>query len=118
MRSKYLITNNIGYVYAISNKDMPGILKIGYTLKTPSERLKVANISNTWKPPSLYEIAIAKRVLNPEIKERKIHQILSKYTERINHRREFFRVSLVEVKCLFDIMDGDDWAHIKELGAK
>ena len=48
-----------GYIYCISNLDiMPNIYKVGVTLRSPLERLKEANSSDTWKIPS-YKIEFA-----------------------------------------------------------
>jgi hypothetical protein len=102
-----------GYVYCFSNPSMEGILKIGMTERTPDIRLKEANTPDTWKPPLPYICEIAKKVYNPKEKESIIHKLLSQYTERINPRREFFRVSIEEVKTFFDLMDGELW-EIKE----
>ena len=99
----------IGYLYCFSNPSMPGILKIGMTERTPEVRLKEANSSDTWRPPTPYIIEFAKRVMCPKEKETILHTILSKYTERIHQNREFFRVSVEEVKKLFDLIDGEDY---------
>lgn len=98
-----------GYIYCFSNFSMNGILKIGMTERTPEIRLKEANMSDTWRPPTHYKIEFAKKVNNPKEKEKTLHILLSQYTERINPKREFFRVSLEEVKTFFDLMDGDFW---------
>ena len=96
-----------GYLYCFSNQSMPGILKVGMTERTPEIRLNEANSSDTWRPPTPYKFEFAKKVYNPKQKERTLHMLLSKYTERINLRREFFRVSLEEVNTFFDLMDGE-----------
>lgn len=88
---------------------MPGILKIGMTERTPEKRLMEANSSDTWRPPTPYFIEFAKKVINPKQKEATIHTLLSQYTERINPKREFFRVSKEEVNCFFNLMDGEYW---------
>ena len=98
-----------GYVYCFSNQSMPGILKVGMTERTPEIRLNEANSSDTWRPPTPYIIEFAKKVLNPKHKETILHNLLSQYTERINPKREFFRVSSEEVKTFFDLIDGDFW---------
>lgn len=72
---------------------MPGILKVGMTLRTPLIRLNEANTSDTWRPPTPYIVQFAKKVLKPKEKETTLHILLSQYTERINPKREFFRVS-------------------------
>ena len=100
-----------GHIYCFSNPSMPGILKVGMTERTPEIRLIEANSSDTWKPPTPYKIVFAKKVLNPKQKETTLHTILSQYTERINPRREFFRVSQEEVKTLFDLIDGELWVE-------
>ena len=96
-----------GYLYCFSNESMPGILKVGMTDRTPVIRLNEANSSDTWRPPTPYKIEFAKKVLNPKQKETTLHILLSQYTKRINPKREFFRVSIEEVKTFFDLIDGD-----------
>ena len=98
-----------GYLYCFSNDSMPGILKIGMTDRTPEIRLNEANSSDTWRPPTPYKIEFAKKVLNSKQKEISLHLLLSQYTERINPKREFFRISPEEVKMFFDIIDGEIW---------
>jgi hypothetical protein len=100
-----------GYVYCFSNESMPGILKVGMTERTPDVRLNEANSSDTWRPPTPYKNEFAKKVSNPKQKETTLHKLLSQYTERINPKREFFRVSPEEVKIFFDLMDGDLWVE-------
>ena len=100
-----------GYLYCFSNESMPGILKIGMTERTPEIRLSEANSSDTWRPPTPYKIEFAKKVLNPTQKERTLHILLTQYTERINPKREFFRVSPEEVKIFFDLTDGELWVE-------
>jgi hypothetical protein len=102
-------TVNKGYIYCMSNPSMPGIMKVGLTMRTPEERLKEANKSDTFKPPTQYIIEFAKYVTSPMLKERILHDLLTRYTERINPQREFFRVSSSEVKRFFDLIDGTWW---------
>jgi len=100
-----------GYLYCFSNESMKGILKVGMTERTPEIRLQEANSSDTWRPPTPYRIEFAKRVIHPKRKETVIHRLLSQYTERINPRREFFRISCEEVKTFFELMDGEFWVE-------
>lgn len=100
-----------GYIYCFSNESMPGILKVGMTKRTPDIRLAEANSSDTWRPPTLYNMEFAKKVTNPTHKEITLHKLLTKYTKRINTRREFFSALSVEVKDLFDLMDGSMWTE-------
>jgi hypothetical protein len=80
------------------------------TTRTPEERLKEANASDTWRPPTPYQIEFAKKVSNPSGKEKTLHALLEQYTVRPNPRREFFRVSPEEVRKFFDLMDGEMWS--------
>lgn len=102
-----------GFVYCFANESMPGILKIGMTKRDPLDRLKEANSSDTWRPPTPYTIEFAKHVTKPREKESVLHKLLSRYTEKIHDRREFFRVSVDEVRLLFELMDGDYWEACK-----
>lgn len=101
-----------GYIYCMSNASMPGIMKVGMTMRTPDERLKEANKHDTFKPPTPYHIDFAKYVTNPPFKEKVLHDLLARYTERINPQREFFHVSSVEVKRFFDLIDGVWWKNV------
>jgi hypothetical protein len=93
---------------------MPGILKVGMTERTPEARLSEANASDTWRPPTPYEIEFAKKVSNRSQKEKTLHTLLEQYTDRIHPRREFFRVSKEEVLKFLDLMDGEMWAETRE----
>ncbi len=93
---------------------MPDILKIGMTERTPEIRLNEANSHDTWRPPTPYEIVLAKKVLNPKKKETTLHTMLSIHTQRISPKHEFFRVSPEKVKMFFDLIDGDLWVKTSE----
>jgi len=103
-----------GYIYCFSNSSMPGILKVGMTERTPEIRLSEANASDTWRPPTPYNIEFAKKVSNPSQKEKTLHELLEQYVVRIHPRREFFRVTQEEVIKFFDLMDGEMWTRTSE----
>jgi hypothetical protein len=100
----------MGYLYAMSNKSMPGILKIGMTERSIEERLKEANGTFTLIP---FVVEISKYVSNFKEKERCIHQILQ--SKRVNPKKEFFQVTLEEIKPIFDLMDSVEKKNIKEI---
>ena len=108
------MNDTVGYLYCMSTIDMPGILKVGMTERTPEARLREANSSDTWRPPTPYRIEFAKKVSNPSQKEKTLHLLLEQYTERINLRREFFRVSSEEVRTFFDLIDGEMWEEPRQ----
>lgn len=98
-----------GYLYCISNLDiMPDIYKVGVTLRSPLERLKEANSSDTWKIPT-YKIEFAKKVMNPYDKEKKLHRLMEKFMKRVHPRREFFKGNIDDIKEVFDLLDGEIW---------
>ena len=97
---KLTVAMTTGYIYALSNEDMPGLLKIGMTERSPEERAKQLFTTGV---PSPFKVQRAVKVREPLKKEKKIHEILSE------HRlpgREFFRVELKMVNNLFDLTDG------------
>ena len=96
-----------GYLYAFSNICMPGILKVGMTERTPEERLRDANRSDTWRPPTPYKLECAIKVNNPLKKENILHRILEKYVPRINPEREFFKISIEEIRLFFSLFDAE-----------
>lgn len=98
-----------GYLYCFSNQAMPGILKVGMTEQTPDMSLFEANCSVI---PMPYKIEFAKKVLNSKKKETTLHNLLSKYKEKINDN--FFRVSPEEVKEFVDLIDGELWVKCPE----
>jgi hypothetical protein len=100
----------MGYIYAMSNKSMPGILKIGMTERSIEERLKEANGTFTLIP---FVVEISKYVLNFKEKERCIHQILQ--SKRVNPKKEFFQVTIEEIKPIFDLMDSFEKQNTKEI---
>ena len=95
---------SIGYIYCMTNSAMPGLVKIGMTLDHPEER--AAELSSVTGVPARFEVAISKRVVEPEAKEAAIHDLLSRLGYRFNERREFFTCGLEIVGLLFAVIDG------------
>lgn len=98
-----------GYIYCLSNPSMPGILKCGITIRSPLVRLKEANSSDTWRPPTMYQIEFAKKVNNPREKEQQLHNLLERSGLRVHPRREFFYLSIFDAYALYNLMDGTWW---------
>ena len=96
-----------GYIYCLSNESMPGLLKVGMTTRSPEDRARELHTTGI---PLPFKVDFAKKVTNPNDIEALIHGRLSHYHERVNPRREFFRVSPEEVKALFDLTHGVEWA--------
>lgn len=94
-----------GFLYCFYTDCMPGIYKIGLTTRSLEKRLKEAN-TGTYVPPIPYRIVFAKKVNNVKEKEGKIHQLLTRYSKRVNKKKEFFRITEDEVYLIFSLLDG------------
>ena len=82
------------WVYVLSNASMPGALKIGYTALKPDKRAKQLSRSTGVASPFIVEYSF--QCFNAESLEGELHKFFNPY--RINNNREFFRLSLDEVK--------------------
>ena len=101
---------DIGYIYCITNPSMPGVVKIGMTRRMPEERLADAN-RDTWNHTK-FQLAFAKKVEDPEQKERAIHKILEQHGQRKSTSREFFTISVELTKMYFDLIPGEYWDNV------
>lgn len=89
-----------GILYLLTNPAMPNMVKIGITTKTTEERM--SQLYSTGVPlPFVCEYAI--KVFDISIVESKIHTIFSK--QRVNPKREFFNLGVVEAKALFELIE-------------
>jgi hypothetical protein len=80
-----------GYLYILSNAEMPGLLKIGITIRSVTER--VAELSSTTGVPVPFTVEAHFESRDPKSDEAAIHKLLAQ------HRvpgREFFRVTLAD----------------------
>lgn len=76
-------------VYILVNKDMPGLIKIGRTSGTASERAK--KLSQSTSVPSPFEVAYETPCDQAKQLERTMHRQLNQYRRP---RREFFECSV------------------------
>jgi len=80
----------VGRVYVLSNKAMPGLLKIGYTMNTVEGRVK--ELSSATGVPSEFFIEYQVECRDAAGVEALVHQSL--HNSRHNNSREFFLISL------------------------
>ncbi|MBE7461050.1 MAG: GIY-YIG nuclease family protein [Zoogloeaceae bacterium] len=78
-----------GFVYILRNEAMPGLLKIGFSVKVPTERVDELFTTGVPEPFKLVYYCL---VENADKLEPAIHRNLSAYRHREN--REFFRIEL------------------------
>lgn len=76
-----------GWVYIFTNKAMPGLIKIGFTLKDPDSRAK--ELDHTGVPHS-YTVEYEVLTHNPRDIEQQVHRMLSEYHDR----KEWFRCDI------------------------
>jgi hypothetical protein len=100
-----------GYIYCLSNPSMIGILKIGMTERRPENRARELFSTGV---PSPYKIEFAKKVINHKSKELVLHKLLAQYSLRVSPNREFFKISIEEVKAFFDLIDGEEWVEFEK----
>ena len=86
-----------GSVYCIANDTMPGIVKIGATLRNPEDRLNEARTS-TWAP-SCFRIIAQAAVEDAFGTESALHALLAH--RRFEARREFFTLTHEEARAVF-----------------
>lgn len=84
--------NQHGWLYILSTKSQPNILKIGMTLRTVPERISEINSATGVLYPlsarTVYKVKDAKAA------ERRVFQLLSDY--RVRRDREFFEIPFIE----------------------
>jgi len=97
-RRKNLYNNREGegdsWVYILTNRTMPNLVKIGFTDKTPDKRAK--QISRSTGVPIEFSVAYAFKCFNAHALEIELHRYLKDY--RVNNDREFFQMSVDEAK--------------------
>lgn len=77
-----------GWVYVMTNKSMPGLIKIGYSTKDPTARADELGTGS----PTKYEVVYDVLVENPQAIEQRVHKNLA-------HKREgneWFRCGISE----------------------
>lgn len=82
------ISPDYQYVYILSNKSMPGLIKIGFTNKTPQKRVEGLNRSTG--VPMDFDIEWVFPCFNAIRLEKEVHEYFDGY--RLRKNREFFRV--------------------------
>ena len=94
-----------GFVYILFNPWMPGVLKIGCTNRSPNERAQ--ELSKPTGVPEDFSVLAYFEMQDFQHYERKIHTDFDHL--RVNHCREFFRVSARDLReiteCLMAVAD-------------
>jgi tRNA(Ile2) C34 agmatinyltransferase TiaS len=91
------VKNIDGFIYLLSNENMPGLVKIGYCRRPVEERVK--ELSSQTGVPKPFSIEAYFASEKPEDDERKIHQEFSEYRVL---GKEFFEIA--SVKAVVKVM--------------
>ncbi len=86
------------YVYVLTNRAMPNMVKIGKTRRRPEDR--IAELSSSTGVPLPFKLAYYRKVRDSTAAEREIHSRLN--SSRVNARREFFWMDVAEAKRVVD----------------
>jgi len=89
-----------GWVYVFSNKAMPGLVKVGYSMKDPA--LRVEELKSTGMPFP-FEIQYEALLQNPREVEQNVHTALGDKREK----GEFFRCDAFEAVRLIRVIAGE-----------
>lgn len=93
--------NDPGYVYALINPSLEGMVKIGKTTKEPQGRAK--ELSSATGVPTPFIVAYEVFVKNCSEAESYVHTLLEQKGYRVAQNKEFFNVPLKEVVEVMNI---------------
>lgn len=84
-----------GWVYVLTNREMPGLAKIGYSTRDPATRAEELARGTTGLPRP-FTLSYEALVNDPSLVEKEVHSILEEYRKEFqdSRSREWFRISL------------------------
>lgn len=82
----------VGYVYILSNRTLPGLLKIGYTTHVVEDR--AAELSASTGVVDAFQVEYWQLTAAADEVERRVHERFN--GSRVNKKREFFDVDIDE----------------------
>jgi hypothetical protein len=86
---------DFGYVYALQNPSLPGLVKVGRTAGEPAER--AAELSRATGVPTSFVVAFKRYFRDCAAAEAFVHALLERRASRVSANREFFNAQLEEV---------------------
>lgn len=97
-----------GYIFVLSNPLYPDFVFISASNKTPTDRAAELYSDGLLFP---FKVEAAKSVIGLDTKLVSLHKLLSKFGERPNPDRDFFKIPADTVDNLFDLVDGEKWTQ-------
>lgn len=105
------MANECGFVYVLQHDAMPGVYKIGMTMRSPHQR--AAELSSVTGVPGEFNVACYVEVENPRSIERLIHESLG--GSRVEGK-EFFRCPLSEIITCISSLDDRLSEYFSDIG--
>ena len=99
-----------GFVYVISNAAMPGLLKVGFTVRSVDERIAELNSGTAVPSPFIVEGVFPST--DPESHELQIHRELA--ATRLQPQREFFKITAAEALRIVANVCGVSAKYLRE----
>lgn len=93
-----------GVIYILTNPAMPGLVKIGKTLRNSTEA-RMTELYSTGVPVP-FECAYAAKVKDVEAVEKALHSAFE--PNRINPKREFFEIEVEQAKAIIRLVELED----------
>lgn len=88
-----------GWVYIIVNKSMPGLVKVGYTDRSPNKR--AAELAGTGMPTP-YSVAYSVQLPGPRNVEQQVHRELA----HLRAGKEWFRCTVAAARAAIESRSG------------
>ena len=104
---------NAGWIYVLSTRELPDLLKVGMTTRTVEQRAQEINGATGVALP--FGVRRCWRVSDPAKVEKRVHQALHEF--RLRNDREFFRVSFRVAVQLIDTLIHESSLEIRTLDA-
>jgi T5orf172 domain/Sel1 repeat len=82
------VMNNLGFLYVLANSAMPGLVKVGKTNRSPSER--AGELSGVTGVPTPFIVIYEQLFQDCDAAETFVHTFLAQKGHRISDAREFF----------------------------
>lgn len=99
-----------GYIYCLTNRAIPKLVKIGKTARDPMAR--AAEISAGTGVPTPFDVAWSMKVRDMDRAETDLHHALSKF--RLQKKREFFRCSPGQARAAAKKLQGKGARQVRK----
>lgn len=91
---------NCQWIYILSNSTLPGLVKIGFTKNLPTDRVKQINAGTGVAMD--FDVEWSFPCFNAHDLEKEIHAYLEEGGFRVNKKKEFFNISVMEAKAVIE----------------